>query len=178
MSKRRKLDFIVDKLTNSIENTLTGQKVETVIELLSMGDAEILQKLKWDFNWVTELEKPKRKVYALVIKSDPSVFQGLVSSEDFHDHIFFHLLESAPVNKGHNKLYAGVAGNLVAFLCKTSFEMGYGGNVVFEPKTRLIEHYKNTLGAQLITRSRMLIDTKNALLLVKKYFPNFVYDRL
>jgi hypothetical protein len=38
-----------------------------------------------------------------------------------------HLIESAPFNKGKNKVYAGVPGNLVAFACKLSFQRGFEG---------------------------------------------------
>jgi len=34
-----------------------------------------------------------------------------------------NLLENAPFNVGQNKLYEGVAGNLVAFACKFPFNM-------------------------------------------------------
>jgi hypothetical protein len=35
------------------------------------------------------------------------------------------LIESARFSKGRHKLYKGVAGNLVAYGCKISFEKGY-----------------------------------------------------
>ena len=176
--RKQRLDFEVDRLTNSIQNILTGEVFETEIIQLGMQDKGFLQKLKWSFDWAAELENPRRQVHAVTTKENPLIFQGLVSSEDFHDHVYLHLLESAPLNKGHTKLYAGVPGNLVAFLCKTSFEKGYQGNVVFEPKTRLIEHYEKTLGAQRITRSRMFIGTRAAYRLVTQYFPDFDHDRL
>lgn len=69
------------------------------------------------------------------------------------------LLESAPFNMGKNKLYEGVAGNLVAFACKLSFQRGAEGFVSFEAKTKLIDHYTNTLGAQQYGRHLMVIDT-------------------
>ena len=97
---------------------------------------------------------------------------------DKGDHLFMHLIESAPFNKGHEKLYEGVAGNMVAFVCKLSFEEGYNGVVAFEAKTRLIEHYEKTLGAQRFTSHRMFINTPAAYKLVKQYFPNFDNDRL
>ena len=174
----RSLDFEIDKLTNSIEDTTTGESLDTEVRLLSFEDRRLLKKLKWAFDWIWELEQPGRNIHALSLKSNSSVWQGLMSSEDLVDHLFMHLLESAPVNKGHAKQYAGVPGNLVAFLCKASFETGYGGNVAFEAKTLLFEHYEKTLGAQRISSSRMLIDTANAAALVKKYFPNYRYDRL
>ena len=37
------------------------------------------------------------------------------------------LIESAPFNLGRNKIYEGVAGNLVAFACKVSFQRGFAG---------------------------------------------------
>jgi hypothetical protein len=177
MAKRRKLGFLVDKLTNSIENTLTGDKFETEIIRLAEGDAPLLRKLKWEFDWTEELLEPQRKVYALTTKENPLVWQGLTSSEDLGDHIFMHLIESAPFNVGREKLYDGVAGNLVAFLCKTSFEKGYHGVVAFEAKTRLIKHYEETLKAQRISGSRMFIDTREAYQLVIQYFPEFDNDR-
>jgi len=53
-----------------------------------------------------------------------------------------HLLENAPFNKGKTKIYSGVAGNLVAFACRISFQRGYDGNVSFLSKSQLIDHYE------------------------------------
>jgi len=57
------------------------------------------------------------------------------------------LLESAPFNIGQNKLYEGVAGNLVAHACKVSFQKGFDGFVASTAKTQLIKHYEKTLDA-------------------------------
>jgi len=73
------------------------------------------------------------------------VIQGLNSFSDENDHLFIHLIESAPFNKGRNKIYVGVEGNLVAFLCKESWDREYEGFVLFISKNRLIEHYAKTL---------------------------------
>ena len=83
------------------------------------------------------------------------------------------LIESAKFNKGKNKLYRGVAGNLVAFACKLSFEKGYDGVVSFISKTQLTGHYEQALGAKLFSGNRMFIDTKEALILTSKYFKDF-----
>ena len=82
-------------------------------------------------------------------------------------------IESAKFNKGKSKSYKGVAGNLVAFACKTSIEKGYEGVVSFISKTQLIDHYTETLGAKLFSANRMYIDTKEAQILTKKYFKDF-----
>jgi hypothetical protein len=81
-----------------------------------------------------------------------------------------HLLESAPFNIGHNKLYEGVAGNLVAHACKVSFQQDFDGFVGFTAKTKLIEHYERTLGAYTLGGHRMIIPTKSAQILIDKYF--------
>jgi hypothetical protein len=106
-----------------------------------------------------------------VIKDSPRIIQGMVSIQDRGDHIFMDLIESAKFNKGARKVYIGVPGNLVAFVCKISFEKGYEGFVSFESKTRLIEHYKSSLGAFVIAGKIMAIDTGASLKLIEKYFP-------
>ena len=80
--------------------------------------------------------------------------------------------------EGSHKLYRGVAGNLVAFGCKVSFEKGYDGVISFVAKSKLIEHYQLTLGAkQFGSSNRMFIDTRAALVLVKQYFKNFNHGK-
>jgi hypothetical protein len=81
-----------------------------------------------------------------------------------------HLVESAAFNKGQNKMYSGVLGNLVAFACKLSFQRGHEGNVSFLSKSQLIEHYERTLGAFHFGGRVMIIETPAALKLINKYF--------
>jgi hypothetical protein len=66
----------------------------------------------------------------------------------------------------------GVAGNLVAYACKLSFQYGFEGFVSFTAKTRLIEHYEKTLAAYHFGGQRMIIPTLSAEKLVEKYFKN------
>ena len=47
------------------------------------------------------------------------------------------------------------------------------GFVNFIAKTALIEHYKLTLNATVISGQNMMIETVSALKLVKKYFNDF-----
>lgn len=109
----------------------------------------------------------------MTTQNNQNIIQGLICVLDKGDHIFRDLIESAKFNKGENKLYKGVAGNLVAFACKTSFEKGYDGIVSFIAKTQLIHHYSETLGAKLFGGNRMFIDTKDAYILTTKYFKDF-----
>jgi hypothetical protein len=84
------------------------------------------------------------------------------------------LIESARFNRGAKKVYLGVPGNLVAFACKLSFERGYNGYVSFESKTKLVEHYRKTLGAHILFGNYMAIDTSSANKLIAQYFPEML----
>lgn len=81
-----------------------------------------------------------------------------------------HLIESAPFNLGKKKLYEGVPGNMIAYACKKSADLGYDGFVSFTSKTRLIEHYEKTLGAIHVGGHKMIIFPDAALRLISKYF--------
>lgn len=167
------LEFEIDKLTNSIENTISGEVFQTEIVLLSMHEKKQIKKLDWQFDWISELKDTHKKVFKLNTVENPNVIQGIICLTDKNDHIFMDLIENAKFNKGKHKLYTGVAGNLVAFACKLSFEKGYTGIVSFVAKTNLIKHYEETLGAKLFAGNRMFIDTKEALFLTKQYFKEF-----
>ena len=164
------LYFEIDKLTNSIENTLTSEVFETEIVKITTNEQKLIKKSAWLFDWHLELHNPQREVFRLSTVHNSAIIQGLMCIEDRKDHIFLHLLESAKFNKGRRKLYVGVAGNLVAFACKMSFEKGYEGFIAFDSKTALIKHYEQTLGATHFRGQRMFIETRAAQLLVKTYF--------
>ncbi len=164
----------IDKLTNSIENTITNEVFETDIKQVFVQDIKQIKKTDWVFNWHKEFKNPANEIYKLTTINNPKIIQGLICFTDKHDHIFMPLIESAKFNRGKNKLYRGVAGNLVAFGCKVAFEKGYDGVVSFVAKTQLIEHYRLTLGAkQFGVGNRMFIGTRESLFLVKQYFKNF-----
>jgi len=166
------LDFVIDNLTNSIENVVTGDSFSTDISIVSNTDLKtVTKKNGWAFEWKEELKQPERDVYKLTIVNNQTIIQGLISLEIKSDHVYMHLVESAPFNKGETKIYAGVPGNLVAFACKLSFQRGHQGNVAFFSKSQLIKHYIDNLGALHLGGRVMIIDTTAALKLLNKYFP-------
>ena len=141
--KKIALGFIIDRLTNSIQNTISGDIFQTEISLFTNSDVKLITKKSgWQFNWKTELVNNSKEVYKLTIVNNPDIIQGLISLTIRPDHILMDLVESAPFNIGRNKIYEGVAGNLVAYACKLSFQYGFDGFVSFTAKTRLIEHYE------------------------------------
>ena len=173
MKQDRELDFLIDKLTNSIENVVTGDSFQTEVSLVSASDLKTFTKSnKWLFDWKHEIKQPEREVYKLTIVGNPTVIQGLMCVEIKKDHVYMHLVENAPFNKGQEKMYAGVAGNLVAFACRLSFQRGHEGNVSFLSKSQLIDHYEKTLGAIHFGGRVMIIETKAALKLINRYFKN------
>ncbi len=173
MKKREEIEqnFIIDKLTNSVKNTISGDSFQTEISTLKRSDLKtVTKKNGWNFNWKMEFNDFTREIYKLTIVNNPNIIQGLLSITIESDHVFMNLLESAPFNIGKNKLYEGVAGNLVAYACKVSFQKGYEGFVAFTAKTKLIEHYEKTLGAFHFKNGRMIIPTESAKKLVELYF--------
>lgn len=169
------LDFVIDRLTNSIENIITGDSFQTEVSLFTMEDAKhCTKKNGWNFDWKFELKQPTRDVFKLTIANSISAIQGLISLEVKEDHVYIHLIENAPFNKGKSKVYAGVAGNLVAYACKLSFQRGNEGNVSFIAKTQLIKHYIDTLGAFNFGGRLMIIENDAALKLINKYFKNLL----
>lgn len=170
-SKTIYLDFVIDKLTNSIQNTISGDSFSTEVLRLTTSDLKQVTKSKgWNFNWKSELEDSAKDVFKLTVANNPTIIQGLLSLTLEHDHVYMHLLENAPFNIGRNKLYDGVAGNLVAHACKVSFQNGFDGFIAFTAKTKLIEHYQETLGAYRLSGNKMIIPTESAQILINKYF--------
>ncbi len=170
-SKKIEQGFIIDRLTNSILNTISGDSFQTEVIRLGNSDLKNITKANgWNFIWKQEFDEIKKEVYKLTIINNPGIIQGLLSVTIEQDHVFIDLLESAPFNIGKQKIYEGVAGNLVAYACKISFQKGFEGFVAFTAKTNLIEHYEKTLGAYHFKNQRMIIDTQAARILVEKYF--------
>ena len=169
--KLQYIDIEIDNLTNSLENVVTGDCFPTDIIITGKNDFKsITKKEGWLFNWKSEFIKPDRDVYKLTIVNNQQVIQGLISLSVRTDHVYMHLIESAPFNKGKDKIYTGVPGNLVAFACKLSFQRGYDGYLSFLSKANLISHYEKTLGAIQVGGQLMVINTTSALKLINKYF--------
>lgn len=168
--------FIIDKITNSIEEKSSGKSFDTdIIPVIADEIKGIHKKDGWFFNWKTEFKTEGRQIFKLVLVEEIDI-QGLISLEPQTSQSFIemHLIESAPHNYGKRKKFLGVPANLVAFACKMSFEMGFDGFVGFKAKTRLKAHYIETLGARdLGLDDRMAIFTPEAKKLVNSYYKDF-----
>jgi hypothetical protein len=163
------IDIEIDKLTDSVEDRLSGNRFDTQVFQLLLADSKQVNKNDWLFDWRREIEDGQRQVFKLIIKNEPNTIQGLISVRDNKDHIFVHSIESASFNRGKDKLYVGVPGNLFAFACKLSVDRGYEGYVAFLSKTALIDHYRKTLGAVLIGGQQMILNESAAKALVDRF---------
>lgn len=164
------IDVEIDKLTKSIENVVSGDIFDTEVVQLTTKDAKQIKKIEWLFDWSKQLKLTDRETYKLIIPNNPNIIQGLISLSERNDHIYMHLIESAKFNKGKNKIYAGVPGNLVAFACQMSFNKGYEGFLAFDAKSALINHYQETLHATHFRGTKMFIETPAVLRLINQYF--------
>lgn len=95
------LSFEIDRITNSIQNTISGDSFQTEVSVFTKeGLKQATKKNGWLFNWRTELSDNKKEVYKLTIINNPSILQGLLSISIEADHVFMNLVESAPFNTG------------------------------------------------------------------------------
>lgn len=169
MGRKKGIDIEIDKLTNSIVNVISGEIFQT--EFSKVTSKEINKK-DWVFDWNFEIKDKHSKVLKMTTTENKNVIQGLISYEIDNNFIFVHLVENAKFNKGKEKLYEGVGGNLFAYACKLSFDMGFSGYVSFKAKTALTEYYKKSLGAEVAIGQRMYIGNSASLKLINQYFKN------
>ena len=167
MARKKHLDIEIDKLTNSIENVITGEVFQT--EFSEVSSKEIKKK-EWLFDWHKELKDKNNKVYKMTTVENKNIIQGLVSLNVDEEFVFVNLVENAKFNRGKAKIYLGVGGNLFAYACLKSKELGFDGYVGFTAKTSLIDYYTKTLGAEVAMGQRMYIGEEAAEKLIQHYF--------
>lgn len=132
-----------------------------------------LKKDGWNFNW-RELSKVEgSQLFGLSCISTPNSIEGIVMLTLFNDEmLFMNNIEVAPHNIGIAKKYENVAGCLIAYACRNSFELGvgdYNGYLSFNSKTKLVELYKNKYGATLAMGNKMFFTPEAGKKLMKKY---------
>lgn len=163
------INIKLDAITPCLVDRKTGTIVNTHFEKIHMT-AERAKKFMatgWKFDWSIP-EKEGYTIYKLTLKDD-DVIQGLISLKSGEGYVFAGNAENAPHNLGHLGRYEGTGGHLFAIACLQSKKEGFGGFVVFDAKTRLIDHYQRVLNAKLINAQRMYIDEYAAEKLLKRY---------
>ncbi len=82
--------------------------------------------------------------------------------------IHVNLLEVSSENVGNKKQYRNIAGCLIAYCCRLSFERGYGGFVSLIPKTQLIRHYQEKYGFEQFGR-QLAVHSATSERIIQKY---------
>lgn len=168
------IDVLVDSLTNCLIESSTGKEFDTefhkVEGKITKSDAERLRFAGWKFDWSVP-QNNGYEIYELYIKNDSTV-QGKIALKHIFDQYYTHvdIVEAAPDNVGSDGKYKGVGAHLFAIACKLSWDVGNEGYVQFTAKSGLVEHYRETIGAQNIDRQIMYIDSYGAVNLIRKYF--------
>ncbi len=112
MSKKeikKEVSVEIDKLTNSIVNVISREVFETEFQRVERKE---LKKADWLFDWHKELRDKSNEVYKMTTVENKNIVQGLVSLSVKNDFVFVNLVENRKFNKGKEKLYEGVGGNL------------------------------------------------------------------
>ena len=155
------MTYILDKINGELVSS----------EIVPMDKKTVpLKKDGWRFNWRQLLKEGQ--VFILRTKSSPNNVEGALCLVREYDMLIMEALELSPYNIGHkNKRYDYVAGCLIAFACRESFniEGAYKGFLTFVSKTELIKWYANKYGAEVALGHRMFIDWENGEKLIEKY---------
>lgn len=118
----------------------TGRKHSIDILPVEIDDFKTLQKDRYFFDW--KIEK-NQEVYKLQIKGSSDIL-GLVSIERIPQEwrIHIRLLTVSKENKGNEKKYDKIAGNLIAYVAKIAIrEFGELASVSLRPKSQIAKHY-------------------------------------
>jgi len=115
---------------------------------VEMDDFKILKKERYFFDWKKEKH---HEVYKLQIKGMSDIL-GLVSIERIPEEwrIHIRLLTVSKENKGREKKYDKITGNLMAFVAKIALrEFGELACVSLRPKSQIARHYMETYNMNL-----------------------------
>lgn len=84
-------------------------------------------------------------------------------------YVFAHKLEIEPHNRGLFSEHQGIAGILLAFVARESFNSDCDGFVAFISKTKLYDYYQTKYGAKPIGGLKLHFDTEASEKLINEY---------
>ena len=145
----------------------TQKHFDVEITSIEPQDFKEITKKKYFFNW--KLEKDF-EIYK-VTKVDDSKILGLVSIERIPEEwrIHIRLLSVSAVNKGKQKLYERIVGNMLTFISKLAIkEFAELACVSLKPKSSIAQHYIETYGMN-ITGVTLSLELAEIINLIEKY---------
>jgi hypothetical protein len=123
-----------------ITDTSTDEEYAVDILAVEIDELSTLRKDRYFFDWTTE---ENYEIYKLQINGLNDVL-GLISIERIPEEwrIHIRLLTVSKENKGKEKKYDNIAGNLIAFVAKIAVrEYGELACVSLRPKSQIVQHY-------------------------------------
>ena len=129
-------------------NTKTKEKHKVEILPVEKEDFKLLTKKRYFFDWKKE---KKYELYKLRIEGTTDIL-GLVSIERIPEEwrIHIRLLTVSDENKGRNKLYENIAGNLITYVSKLAVkDYAEYACVSLKPKSKIAKHYINKFGMNI-----------------------------
>ncbi|MBE2290754.1 MAG: hypothetical protein IAE95_14465 [Chitinophagaceae bacterium] len=144
---------------------------KAAVQQVTVSDLKIIRRSKrFGFDWGNQRFAT---LYKLLLVENGEILGLMAVRDRKEDHaIEIELLESAAENVGDEKMYANVAGCLIASACRLAFINGYNGFVCLVPKTALIKHYISIYGMRY-TGIYLYTEGQNSLALIKKYTDSF-----
>lgn len=171
------VNITIDELVPCLIDTLTGEKLETVVFKIESKAylTKYNQKTGWKINWGKLPDNVE--IYALATSFDNQI-QGLIALKNdvTSNAVYIHWACTAPHNNIHehgSQKYSGVGGHLFAIAADKSIEYGHMGYVYgFANSRETLEHYTKKLGAisfAALHPYQFIIDEENAKSLMEVY---------
>jgi len=141
-----------------ITEVITGNKKKVEITTLGKDDIKRLTKSRYFFDW-SKIDK--EDIIFTLSETDSREILGAIAISKFPDEFRYEikLLAVSRENVGSKKIYEGIAGYLIAYVCKECLiENGELACVSLVPKTRLKPHYITKYGMEDAGRQIFLAD--------------------
>ena len=145
----------------------TGRVLDVEVLSVESSDYSRITKSRYFFNWKKEREE---EVYKLQIVGSNDIL-GLISIERIPDEWRIHvrLLTVSIENKGKNRIYERIIGNLLTFVGKIAIrEYAELACVSLKPKSRIAQHYVDKYHMN-ITGMTLSIELREILRLIAEY---------
>ena len=142
-----------------VVEVITGNRKKVEITILRKDNIKRLPKSRFFFDWS---KVDKEDLIFTLSEIDSEVILGAIAVSKFTDEFRYEikLLAVSKENAGSKKLYEGIAGCLIAFVCRECLiENGELACVSLVPKTKLKQHYITKYGMEDAGRQVYLADS-------------------
>jgi hypothetical protein len=151
----------------NIVEVLTGNICPIEVLPVTNTDFTSISKARYFFDWK---EEKKEEVYKLVLKGQKDIL-GLVSIERIPSEwrIHIRLLTVSVENKGKEKEFDKITGNLIAYVAKIALaDFGQMACISLRPKSSIAKHYMTKYNMNM-TGMTLSLEVPEIVNLINKY---------